>query len=99
MGGHVVYFTDKVPRIRDLFSKLWGEVERTKEFLEYLGEDMKPFIEEVHLDLNSVPSPKNKSNMVHDSGVGLIGSMGYKSIGKPDSWAATYCADRILKNK
>jgi predicted RNase H-related nuclease YkuK (DUF458 family) len=97
LGGHVVYFIDKVPRIRDMFVKLWGEVERTKEFLEYLGEDMKPFVEEVHLDFN--PKPIHKSNMVHDAGVGLISSMGYKAIGKYGSWAASYCADRILKNK
>jgi predicted RNase H-related nuclease YkuK (DUF458 family) len=37
--------------------------------------------------------------MVHDAGVGLISSMGYKAIGKYGSWAASYCADRILKNK
>ena len=97
LGGHVVYFTEKVPRIRDMFTKLWGEVERTKEFLEYLGEDMKPFVEEVHLDFN--PKPIHKSSMVHDAGVGLISSMGYKAFGKPDGWCASYCADKILKNK
>jgi predicted RNase H-related nuclease YkuK (DUF458 family) len=37
--------------------------------------------------------------MVHDSGVGLINSMGYKAIGKPGSWAATHASDKILKNK
>jgi predicted RNase H-related nuclease YkuK (DUF458 family) len=97
LGGHVVYFIDKVPRIRDMFTKLWGEVERTKEFLEYLGEDMKPFVEEVHLDFN--PEPVHKSNMVHDAGVGLISSMGYKAVGKPESWCATHASDKILKNK
>jgi predicted RNase H-related nuclease YkuK (DUF458 family) len=80
-----------------MFTKLWGEVERTKEFLEYLGDDMKPFIEEVHLDFN--PKPVHKSNMVHDAGVGLISSMGYKAFGKPNGWCASYCADKILKNK
>ncbi len=97
LGGHVVYFMEKVPRIRDMFTKLWGEVERTKEFLEYLGDDMKPFVEEVHLDFN--PAPQHKSSMVHDAGVGLISSMGYKAIGKPNGWCASYCADKILKNK
>lgn len=97
LGGHVLYFTDKVPRIRDMFTKLWGEVERTKDFLEYLGEDMKPFIEEVHLDFN--PAPMYKSSMVHDAGIGLISSMGYKAIGKPSGWCASYTSDRILKNK
>ena len=97
LGGHVVYFIEKVPRIRDMFTKLWGEVERTKDFLEYLGEDMKPFVEEVHLDFNSKPT--HKSNMVHDAGVGLISSMGYKTFGKPNGWCASYCSDRILRNK
>lgn len=97
LGGHVVYFTDKVPRIRDMYVKLWGEVERTKEFLDYLGEDMKPYIEEVHLDFNSKPT--HKSNMVHDAGIGLISSMGYKAFGKPNGWCASYTSDRILKNK
>lgn len=97
LGGHVIYFIDKVPRIRDMFTKLWGEVERTKEFLEYLGDDLKPLVEEVHLDLNSKPT--HKSNMVYDGGIGLINSMGYKAVGKPASWSASYCADRILKNK
>jgi predicted RNase H-related nuclease YkuK (DUF458 family) len=98
LGGHVVYSIDRVPRIRDMFTKLWGEVERTRDFLEYLGEDMKPFIDEVHLDFNSKPT--HKSYMVHDAGVGLINSMGYKAIGKPNgSWCASYVSDRILKNK
>jgi predicted RNase H-related nuclease YkuK (DUF458 family) len=97
LGGHVVYSIDKVPRIRDMFTKLWGEVERTKEFLEYLGEDMKPFVEEVHLDFN--PSPTHKSNMVHDAGIGLISSMGYKAIAKYGSWCATHASDKILKNE
>jgi predicted RNase H-related nuclease YkuK (DUF458 family) len=97
LGGHVVYFMEKVPRIRDMFTKLWGEVERTKDFLEYLGDDMKPFVEEVHLDLNSKPT--HKSNMVYDGGIGLISSMGYKAIGKPNGWCASYVSDRVLKNK
>ena len=96
-GGHVIYFIDKVPRIRDMFTKLWGEVERTKHFLEYLGDDIKPLIEEVHLDFN--PKPTHKSNMVHDAGLGLISSMGYKAVAKDKSWAATHCSDKILKNK
>jgi uncharacterized protein len=97
LGGHVIYFIDKTPRIKDMYVKLWGEVERTKEFLEYLGDDMKPFIEEVHLDFNS--KPIHKSNMVYDAGLGLITSMGYKAYGKPDGWCATYTSDRVLKNR
>lgn len=95
MGGHVIYSIEKVPRIRDMYMKLWGEVERTKTFLEYLGDDMMEHIEEVHLDFNS--DPKEKSNMVHDAGIGLISSMGYKAVGKPNAFSATHVSDKILK--
>lgn len=97
LGGHVIYSVDKVPRIRDMYMKLWGEVERTRIFLEYLGDDIREYVEEVHLDFN--PNPNEKSNIVHDAGIGLISSMGYKTIGKPNAFAASYVSDKILRSK
>lgn len=53
---------------------------------------------EVHLDLN--PSKKHVSNHVVDQALGYIrGTCNVIPLIKPDSWAATHAADRLVRGK
>lgn len=50
---------------------------------------------EVHLDINS--DPEHKSNIVHSEAVGWIKGLGMEVFTKPDGFAATHCADHLVR--
>jgi len=104
-GVHVVYKKVSLRRIRDLFTRLWTEVEYTREVAEYVHDSMNGIMESknndikipiLHLDLNK--SAKYKSNVVHDTAIGYLKGLGFEVHSKSDSWAATFCADMLVKN-
>jgi predicted RNase H-related nuclease YkuK (DUF458 family) len=49
---------------------------------------------EVHADINSDPS--FKSNVALKEAMGYILGMGYTFKAKPDAFASSYCADRLV---
>jgi predicted RNase H-related nuclease YkuK (DUF458 family) len=93
-GAHVIYTKEKVNRIKDRFVKLWKEVTISLEVAQFL-ETHGMHATYVDLDLN--PDPQYKSNSILRSAVGLIESYGFETRVKPDSCAASYCADRLCK--
>ena len=103
-GVHCVYNRHNIKRERDMFTRLWNEVEYTREVAEYVHKEMESVYEHdenekipvVHLDFNK--SPKHKSNIVHDLGVGYMKGFGYQVFTKSSSWAATYAADMLVAN-
>jgi len=103
-GVHVVFRRVSVRREKDMFTRLWNEVEYTREVAEYVHDTLKDVYKHkeeekipiVHLDFNK--SPKYKSNMVHDLSVGYLSSFGYKVFSKNEAWVATFCADMLVKN-
>ena len=103
-GVHVVYRKNTIKRERDLFTRLWNEVEYTREVAEYVNDIMIDVTETksnkkipiVHLDLNK--SAKYKSNMVHDLAIGYLKGLGFEVHSKSDSWCASFCADMLVKN-
>jgi predicted RNase H-related nuclease YkuK (DUF458 family) len=53
---------------------------------------------EIHIDVN--PNPKHKSNIAVREALGWVqGSLGIDAKIKPDAWAATHCADHLVRNK
>ena len=53
---------------------------------------------EVHLDIN--PDPKHKSNVAVKEALGWVkGSLNIDAKIKPMSFAATHCADHLVRNK
>ncbi len=56
--------------------------------------DKYPVALEVHADINSDPS--FKSNVALKEAMGYILGMGYIFKAKPDAYASSYCADRIV---
>lgn len=103
-GAHYVFFREKVKKIKDLYSRLWGEVERVLamgEYLErelkdsYVKEDPNEKIAELHLDLN--PNPLHKSNIVFSAGVSTLKGYGFRVKYKPEAFASSVCADLICR--
>jgi predicted RNase H-related nuclease YkuK (DUF458 family) len=93
-GGHVLYATSRVERIRDKFIRLWTEVEHSINLAAHLSASSIP-IKFVDVDLN--PDPRWGSNTVLRSAMGYIEAMGFTPRCKPDAVSASYVADKICK--
>ena len=92
-GGHVLYGKERVPRVRDRWSRLWKEVEYSVDMANQLVQSGLPKATFIDLDLN--PDPQFKSNDVVRAAVGLVESMGYQARTKPYSLCASYAADKV----
>jgi len=92
-GGHVLYGKERVPRVRDRWSRLWKEVEYSVDMANQLVQSGLPKATFIDLDLN--PDPQFKSNDVVRAAVGLVESMGYQARTKPHSLCASYAADKV----
>jgi predicted RNase H-related nuclease YkuK (DUF458 family) len=100
-GVHIIFAKDVVPRVNDIFSRLWGEVERSKTVADGLMErfwhaEVVDFQFKIHLDFNA--DPRHKSNPVYQSGMGYILGLGYIAEAKPAGWAASYAADMLCNS-
>ena len=63
-----------------------------------LAEELEDFEVEIHLDIN--PDKKHNSSIVINEAVGYVmGMTGMKAKAKPDAFAASYCADWMVRNK
>ena len=76
---------------RDLFSRIWGEVERAVDIGNWLKDKLPHLQIEVHADINS--NPKYASNLYNKAANGYITGCGFIYRCKPDAWAATSVAD------
>jgi predicted RNase H-related nuclease YkuK (DUF458 family) len=90
-GVHLIYRKEKVKKIKDIFSRLWNEIEYSR----LIADELKDFLIDrniiVHIDINN--NKKEKSSMVHDSAVGYLKGLGYIVESKPNSWVASKAAD------
>lgn len=93
-GGHVLYFKEDLPIVRDKFTRLWGEVERSIELANILKDHQIP-IDCIDMDYNS--DPKFFSNKLLDSAAGYVKSYGYTPRCKPGAVYASIVADKICK--
>lgn len=51
----------------------------------------------IHLDLN--PNPEHKSNVAVKEALGYVrGQLGIEAVIKPDAWAASHCADHVVRH-
>ena len=99
-GVHIIHTKERDKKIKEdrgaIFSRLWNEVDRIVETALYLrdnGIDTKDIA--THVDANS--DAKYASNMIYDSAIGYLNSLGFKVEGKPYAWAATYAANLYCK--
>lgn len=64
------------------------------EIADEVGE--RPF--SIHLDINT--DPKHKSNVAMKEAIGYVqGTMGFAPMLKPESMAASHCADHVVRGK
>ena len=92
-GCHVIYKKEIVPLISDMWTRLWGEAERSVETALYLREHG---IEIDTIDLDYNINPEHKSNKLVSAAVGYVESLGFKARVKPELLPAVYAADHIV---
>lgn len=90
-GGHVIYRKEKVPIIHDLWSKLWGECERSIGLAQELHDKIGVKVAQIDLDFNS--DPDYPSNKLLSAATGYAQSLGYIARAKPDMLIAAWAAD------
>ena len=90
IGANVLYRRERRTRIRDLWTRLWGEVERSIAVADALGRAGGVRVARIDMDLNS--DPKHGSHRLHATALGFVRAQGYEPRTKPDllmaSWAA-----------
>lgn len=93
-GVHYIYSKEKQPRIKDLYNKIWAEVERTNQ----VARMVKPLIGDrilfLDLDINSLE--RHGSHVAYAAANGFLVGQGYSVRSKPQAWAA-HAADWLLK--
>ena len=94
-GGHVLYTKESIPLIKDRFSRLWEEVNRSVTLAEYLV--LNKLRKPAYIDVDLNPNPNYPSNQVLASAIGYIKSLGYEPRCKPEAIVATHVADLICK--
>jgi predicted RNase H-related nuclease YkuK (DUF458 family) len=92
-GCHVIYKKSRVDKINDMWTRLWGEVERSVEVALYLRENG---IEINTIDLDYNIDPSHQSNKLVKAAVGYVESLGIQARVKPDLLPAVYAADDIV---
>lgn len=93
-GAHVIYHKEATPLYTDMWSRLWGELQRSIDVAGYLKFECGVPIEQIDLDLNS--DPDFRSNRVFQAAVGYAQSMGYTAKTKPDLLMATWAANVLV---
>ena len=92
-GCHVIYKKETMPVIKDMWTRLWKEAEKSVDVAVYLRERGIE-IDTVDLDYNI--DPKYGSNKLVSAAVGYVESLGFKARCKPELLPGCYAADGIV---
>jgi hypothetical protein len=93
-GGRAIWTRVESPRIASLRERLLREVWLSVE----LGLKLDPVVPgalHVHIDAN--PVARYRSSAYVQELVGLVVSQGFRAVIKPESWAASRAADRLVR--
>ena len=93
-GGHVLYSKETLPKMRDRYARLWGEVERSVEVSNML-KDLGLTVKNIDLDFNE--DPRFNSNTILRSAVGYVEASGFEARWKPHNAFSVRVADQICK--
>jgi predicted RNase H-related nuclease YkuK (DUF458 family) len=103
-GVHVIKNKYKIDHCKDIFTKIWAEVEAVYRLGEYLEEHLSGVYRRkipgkklaiLHVDVN--PSKYFKSNKAYEASKGYLQGCGYEIETKPNAWAASYAADHVCR--
>lgn len=90
-GGHVIYRKERVGKIHDLWTKLWGEAERSIQLAELLREQLNVRVKQIELDYNA--ESRFASHKLLSAASGYVQSLGYEVKAKPEMLVAAWAAD------
>lgn len=97
-GGRAFYSQERVTRVKSLRERLlkevWMSVNLGLELNAHMGEDTGLT---VHVDAN--PNLKFRSSDHVKELTAMVVSQGFKTLLKPDSWAASHLADHVVKTR
>jgi predicted RNase H-related nuclease YkuK (DUF458 family) len=74
-----------------MFTKLWGELERSVKLATYIEEQLHIPVQQIDLDYNE--DPGFPSHKVLTAASGYVQSMGFRVKAKPDLLMATWAAN------
>jgi len=94
-GAHVLYRREKQQRIRDLWTRLWGEVERSLDVAHALSREGGVRVSRIDMDINS--DPRFASHKLHTTAVGYIRAQGYEARTKPEMLIASWAANVLCQ--
>jgi predicted RNase H-related nuclease YkuK (DUF458 family) len=90
-GVHYIYYKEKVPRINDMWTRLWKEAEKTIEIAQWFTQKANSIKLELDLDYND--DKFAGSNQLVPATKGWAESLGYKTHIKPEVCVAIRAAD------
>ena len=90
-GVHYILHKQKIPRINDIWTRLWKETEMTIEVAEWLKAQL-PYLK-ITIDMDFNDDVFWKSNQLISASKGWAQSLGYKVNTKPAPQIATKAAD------
>lgn len=90
-GAHVIYRKERVPKIHDLWTKLWGETERSVALANLILAECNVRVNQIDLDFNA--DPQYPSQKLINASAGYIASLGFQAKAKPDLLMAAWAAN------
>ena len=96
-GAHYIYTNVKVPKIKDLFTRLFKECELSLEIADFITENTSYKIGAVELDFNNFKI--TKSTPLISATKGWVESKGYKLMLKSGEMIACRAADKQCRRK
>jgi len=94
-GAHVLYQKERLPIVRDMWSRLWREIECSLEVARFIQEELKIKVKQIDLDFNE--DPEYPSHKVLKAARGYVSSMGFNPKAKPDLLMATWAANVLCQ--
>ena len=93
-GGRAIWTRSATPRIQSLRERLLREVWLSVE----LGLRLDPVVKgELHVHIDANPIARHRSSAYVQELVGLVVSQGFRAVIKPEAWAASRAADRLVR--
>jgi len=95
-GGFMLISSEKTKQVYSIKERMLLEVSKSIEIAYQLCDllDLYDVALEVHADINT--NPNFKSNTALSEAMGYILSMGFVFKAKPDAFASSYCANKIV---
>lgn len=95
-GAHYIYLKQRLPRIRDVFTRLWKEGEMTIDCATMITNEIPVKIEALEFDYNN--KKITQSTSLVSSLTGWASALGYQARVKPDEMIAAKAADHLCRN-